>query len=77
LTAVGADATQSTDKTKRYANKKLPSQEMLPKILRTEYGVPEDLAGEGSFPDFQQWKVGRTNSRHMRITAHIDRIRAG
>jgi hypothetical protein len=68
LTAVGADATRSTDKTNRlralriaalnpqvfglffrdYANKKLPSQDMLPKILHTEYGVPEDLAGEGS-----------------------------
>jgi len=29
-----------------YANKKLPSQEMLPKILRSQYGVPADLADE-------------------------------
>lgn len=29
-----------------YANKKLPSAEMLPKILRTQYDVPEDLTEE-------------------------------
>jgi len=29
-----------------YANKKLPSTEMLPKILRSQYGVPNDLANE-------------------------------
>lgn len=29
-----------------YANKKLPSVEMLPKILKSQYGVPADLTGE-------------------------------
>jgi hypothetical protein len=29
-----------------YANKKLPSAEMLPKILTTQYGVPKELANE-------------------------------
>src|SRR5436309_2266379 len=29
-----------------YANKKLPSAEMLPKILRSQYGVPDDLTEE-------------------------------
>jgi len=29
-----------------YANKKLPSSEMLPKILRTQYEVPADLTDE-------------------------------
>jgi hypothetical protein len=29
-----------------YANKKLPSTEMLPKILRTQYEVPSDLTAE-------------------------------
>jgi len=29
-----------------YANKKLPSSEMLPKILRSQYRVPSDLTGE-------------------------------
>jgi predicted nucleotide-binding protein len=31
-----------------YANKKLPSGEMLPKILRTQYDVPSDLIAECS-----------------------------
>jgi hypothetical protein len=29
-----------------YANKKLPSEEMLPKILKTQYGVPSELTSE-------------------------------
>jgi predicted nucleotide-binding protein with TIR-like domain len=29
-----------------YANKKLPSPEMLPKILKAQYGVPDELAAE-------------------------------
>jgi predicted nucleotide-binding protein len=29
-----------------YGNKRLPSAEMLPKILRSQYGVPDDLAIE-------------------------------
>jgi hypothetical protein len=29
-----------------YANKKLPSTEMLPKILRSQFGVPNELADE-------------------------------
>lgn len=31
---------------KDYINKRLPSPDMLPKILRTQYDVPEDLTGE-------------------------------
>jgi predicted nucleotide-binding protein len=31
---------------KNYANKKLPSTEMLPKILSTQYGVPSDISAE-------------------------------
>ena len=29
-----------------YANKRVPSAEMLPKILQTQHGVPADSAGE-------------------------------
>jgi len=66
LTPIGADATQSADKSKRlralrsaalrspvfgrffsdFANRRVPSPDMLPKILRNQYVVPSDLAGE-------------------------------
>ena len=68
LTATGADATQTGDKSKRlkalrraalapevfqkfftaYADKKLPSPDMLVKILISEYGVPKEVAAECS-----------------------------
>jgi hypothetical protein len=47
-----------------YANKKVPSSEMMPKILNTEYGVPVELTSECSNTIF-------TNGRYVELIRDI------
>jgi predicted nucleotide-binding protein len=47
-----------------YANKRVPSPEMLPKILRAQYGVPVDLADECA-------NLVSTNGRYVELIRDI------
>ena len=47
-----------------YANKRVPSTDMLPKILRSDYGVPSDLTAECA-------KVLFANGRHVELIRDI------
>ena len=62
-----------------YANKKLPSPEMLPKILKQQYGVPADLVDEcashlaanGKFVDIVR-EIG--GSPHVLLDAELSTV---